>query len=146
MILVVNGPNLNLLGRREPELYGRATLADLEAACRQAGARHGVDVECRQSNHEGQLIDWLQSAPSDGAVAVVLNPGGFAHTSVALRDTLAALELPVVEVHLTNVHGRERFRHRSLTAGVCAGIVAGFGIEGYGLAIDFLARRADGPG
>ncbi len=147
MILVLNGPNLDLLGRREPEVYGSATLADLEAACAAAAAACGTGVACRQSNHEGVLIDWLHAARSDGAAGVVLNPGGLTHTSVALRDAVAGIDVPVVEVHLSNVYAREPFRHTSLVAGVCAGTVAGFGLDGYALAIRFLAGAAGGvPG
>jgi 3-dehydroquinate dehydratase II len=142
MILVLNGPNLNLLGRREPEVYGRATLADLEAACVTTGRELGVDVVCRQSNHEGQLIDWLHGAADEGATGIVLNPGGYTHTSVALRDAIAGIDVPVVEVHLSNVHARERFRRRSLTAGVCVGSVSGLGLEGYSLALRYLVREA----
>ena len=144
MILVLNGPNLNLLGRREPEVYGRATLADLEAACVETGRELGVDVVCRQSNHEGQLIDWLHGAADEGATGIVLNPGGYTHTSVALRDAIAGIDVPVVEVHLSNVHAREGFRRRSLTAGVCAGSVSGLGIEGYRFSIRFLAPARAG--
>ena len=145
MILVLNGPNLNLLGRREPEVYGRATLADLETACMDSGRELGVDVVCRQSNHEGELIDWLHGAAEEGATGIVLNPGGYAHTSVALRDAIAAIDVPVVEVHLSNVHARERFRQRSLSAGVCVGSVSGLGVEGYRLSIRFLTRALVGP-
>ena len=141
MILVLNGPNLNLLGRREPDVYGRATLADLEAACVETGRDLGVDVVCRQSNHEGQLIDWLHGAAGDGATGIVLNPGGYTHTSVALRDAIAGIDTPVVEVHLSNVHAREGFRRRSLTAGVCVGSVAGLGVAGYGLALRYLLQE-----
>ena len=144
MILVLNGPNLNLLGRREPEVYGRATLADLEVACAETGRELGVDVVCRQSNHEGQLIDWLHGAGDEGATGIVLNPGGYTHTSVALRDAVAAIDVPVVEVHLSNVHAREGFRRQSLTAGVCVGSVSGLGIEGYRLSVRFLARARAG--
>jgi len=141
MILVLNGPNLNLLGRREPEVYGRASLADVEAACVETGRDLGVDVVCRQSNHEGQLIDWLHGAAGDGATGIVLNPGGYTHTSVALRDAIAGIDTPVVEVHLSNVHAREGFRRRSLTAGVCVGSVAGLGVAGYGLALRYLLQE-----
>lgn len=143
MILVLNGPNLNLLGRREPEVYGTATLADLEAACVEAGRELGVEVTCRQSNHEGQLIDWLQCAPGEGVTGVLLNAGGLAHTSVALRDAIAAIDVPVIEVHLSNVHAREAFRHRSVTAGACLGVIAGLGVDGYRAALRYLASGAE---
>jgi 3-dehydroquinate dehydratase-2 len=144
MILVLNGPNLNLLGKREPDVYGRSTLADLETHCSAVAAELGMEAVCRQSNHEGQLIDWLHGAAEAGATGVVLNPGGFTHTSVALRDAIAAIAVPVVEVHLSNTAAREEFRHRSLVAAVCAGSIVGLGVAGYGLAIRFLAERRAG--
>lgn len=141
MILVLNGPNLNLLGQREPGVYGRGTLAELETQC-QAWAREvGETVVCRQSNHEGQLIDWLHGARAEGVGAVVINPGGLTHTSVALRDAVAGVALPSVEVHISNVHARETFRHHSYTAPVCVATIAGLGVEGYAAAIRFLAAR-----
>jgi len=144
MILVVNGPNMNLLGTREPEVYGTATLADLEARCRAWGEAVGVAVGCRQSNHEGVLIDLLHAAPGDGVRAVVINPGGLTHTSVALRDAVAGIALPTVEVHLSNIHARESFRHHSYLSAVCLGTDAGLGMAGYGAAIRFLAERLGG--
>lgn len=138
-LLVLNGPNLNLLGRREPEVYGTATLADLEADLR---ARFpDVDLVFVQSNHEGALVDALHAAMDDGTRGVVLNPGAYTHTSVALRDAVAACGLPVVEVHLSNVHAREAFRRRSLVAPVCAGQIAGLGAAGYALAVRYLLGR-----
>ncbi len=142
MILVLNGPNLNLLGKREPDVYGHSTLADLEAVCVATAAELGTSAVCRQSNHEGQLIDWLHGAAEGGATGVVLNPGGYTHTSVALRDAIAAITVPVVEVHLSNTAAREEFRHRSLVAGVCAGSIVGLGVAGYKLAMRFLAERS----
>ena len=144
-VLVLNGPNLNLLGTREPGVYGTATLADVEALCREEAARYGLAVEARQSNHEGELVDWVQEAGrrfADGeAVGVVLNAGAYTHTSVALRDAIAGTGVPVVEVHVSNVHAREDFRHHSYLSPVAAGIVAGFGVDGYALAVAALARR-----
>ena len=140
-ILVLHGPNLNLLGRREPEVYGRLTLAEVDAALRQRAARYGIAVDCFQSNHEGALIDRLHQAPGRYR-GVILNPGGYAHTSVALRDAVAAVEglgVPVIEVHLSNVHAREPFRHRLLTAGACRGVISGLGVWSYLLALEALA-------
>lgn len=138
-IHVVNGPNLNLLGTREPDIYGRATLADVEAACRAACARHGLELVFRQSNHEGELVTFLQEAK--GSLGVVLNAAAYTHTSVALADAIKAAGLTVVEVHLSNVFAREAFRHHSYISPVALGVVCGLGIEGYRLAIDALAAR-----
>jgi 3-dehydroquinate dehydratase II len=139
MIFVLNGPNLNRLGRREPTVYGRATIADLEMRCAAAAAEHGARLRFEQTNHEGALIDLLHQAGDDGARGVVLNPGGLTHTSVALRDAITSIDVPVVEVHLSNVHAREAFRHTSLIAGVARGSIVGLGVEGYVLAIRYLA-------
>jgi 3-dehydroquinate dehydratase-2 len=143
-VLVLHGPNLNLLGSREPDVYGTASLSTLNAMLQQQASDLGVTVECRQSNHEGELIDWLQTVDSfDG---VLFNPAAFTHTSLALRDAIAAMSLPCVEVHLSNIHAREEFRHQSLTAEVSMGVVAGFGPNSYALGlralIDYL--RASG--
>ncbi len=135
-ILILNGPNLNLLGTREPETYGRATLADLEAGLQ--AAFPGVAFAFFQSNHEGALIDRLHEAHREAVGGVIFNPGGFTHTSVALRDAVAAIDPPVVEVHLSNVHAREAFRHRSLLAPVCAGQISGLGRAGYHLAVRYF--------
>ena len=140
-ILVLNGPNLNLLGSREPDVYGTLTLPELEERCRGWGDEHDATVECRQSNHEGRLIDWLHEADVAGASGVVLNPGGYTHTSVALRDAVAGIDVPVIEVHLSNVHAREPFRHRSLVSAVCLGTIGGLGAAGYRAAIEVLVRR-----
>ena len=147
-ILVLNGPNLNLLGTREPAVYGRETLADVERLCRDEGARLGVDVECRQSNHEGDLVDWIQEAgrttATGDAVGVVLNAGAYTHTSVALHDAIKGSGAVVVELHITNVHAREPFRHHSYISPAARGIVVGFGVQGYAIAIDALMRVASG--
>jgi 3-dehydroquinate dehydratase-2 len=140
MVLVLNGPNLNLLGKREPELYGRTTLEELEALCEAWGAELGLGVVFRQSNYEGQLIDWIQQAHGEGFLAIVLNPGALTHYSHALLDAIKAQPLPVVEVHLTNLHAREPFRQHSVTAPACRGIVSGFGILSYKLALVYLAE------
>ena len=145
-LLVLNGPNLNLLGQREPATYGHATLADVEALCRATAAAHGLQVDCQQSNHEGVLIDAIHAAGAAfraGTLAgVVLNAGAYTHTSIALHDAIkGSAPLPVIEVHLSNVHARESFRHHSWISPVAAGIIVGFGIDGYRLAIDALARR-----
>lgn len=137
-LLILNGPNLNLLGTREPAVYGGGTLADLEAGLRAAFPE--VRFTFVQSNHEGALIDALHSAHADGLDGVVFNPGGYTHTSVALRDAVAAIAVPVVEVHLTNVHAREAFRHRSLVAGACAGQICGLGRQGYYLAVRYFTE------
>jgi len=138
-IYVLNGPNLNLLGSREPEIYGRATLADLERLCRATAERHGLAVEFRQSNHEGEIIDWIQEARAEEAAGLVINPAGYTHTSVAILDALAAMEAPVIEVHISNVHARESFRRRSYVSQIARAVVCGFGIDGYALAITGLA-------
>lgn len=144
-VLVLNGPNLNLLGTREPTVYGSTTLADVEQLCRDAGQRLGVEVDCRQSNHEGQLIDWIHEAGAahrNGQLTgAVFNAGAYTHTSVALHDAIKGAELPVIEVHISNVHAREPFRHHSYLSPAAAGIVVGFGVDGYVLAIEGLLRK-----
>jgi 3-dehydroquinate dehydratase-2 len=136
--LVLNGPNLNLLGTREPDKYGTSTLADVEQIAMDAAAAHGFTVDCVQSNHEGDLLDAIHAARGTAA-GIVINAGAYTHTSVALRDALAAVELPAVEVHITNVHKREEFRHHSYLSPVCTAVIVGAGVQGYKLAIDFLA-------
>jgi 3-dehydroquinate dehydratase-2 len=139
-ILLLHGPNLNLLGTRQPEVYGSMTLDAIDAAIEQHLAPFRVELRSAQSNHEGALIDHLHEARG-WADGVVFNPGAYTHTSVGLRDAITAIELPVIEVHLSNIHGREAFRHKSLLAGVCLGQVAGFGWHSYILAVDALLRR-----
>jgi len=138
-IYVLNGPNLNLLGTREPKTYGRATLKDLEKLCRDAGKRHKIEIVFHQSNHEGELIDWIHEAGAKKAAGLVINPGGYTHSSVAIRDAVAAVDIPVIEVHISNVFAREDFRHFSHIAPVAKATLSGFGITGYALAIDGLA-------
>jgi 3-dehydroquinate dehydratase II len=138
-ILVLNGPNLNLLGVREPSIYGRETLADIEEACLERAVDLGLSVEFRQSNHEGQLIDWIQEA-RESADGIILNAAALTHTSVALLDALRTAELPVVEVHLSNIYRREPFRHHSYVSAAATGIICGFGPHGYVLALEAMAQ------
>jgi 3-dehydroquinate dehydratase-2 len=139
-IYVLNGPNLNLLGLREPDIYGSETLDDIAGALEDKARGLGLTIEMRQSNHEGHLIDWLHEANAEGAKAVILNAGGFAHTSVAIHDAIRAIDVPVLEVHLSNPQARESFRRRSLVAPAAKGSIAGFGALGYELALDAAAR------
>ncbi|UWQ20480.1 type II 3-dehydroquinate dehydratase [Jannaschia sp. W003] len=138
-ILVLNGPNLNLLGTREPAIYGADTLADVERRCRALGESLGSSIDCLQSNHEGALVDAIHDARGRHA-GIVLNAGAYTHTSIALRDAISGVALPCVEVHVSNVHAREAFRHHSVIAPVCRGVIAGFGVAGYELAIRALAE------
>lgn len=138
-IHVINGPNLNLLGAREPHLYGRASLADVEALCRSTAQLFALGVEFRQSNHEGEIIDFIQQARAAKAAGLVINPAGYTTTSVAILDALKMMEAPVIEVHITNIHAREVFRRHSYVSQAARAVVCGFGIEGYALAIRGLA-------
>lgn len=137
-IMVLNGPNLNLLGTREPDVYGHTTLADVEAGCVEKARALGYEVDFRQSNQEGTLVDWIQEARTNCA-AIVFNPGAYTHTSIAIMDAIAAVDLPVAEVHISNVHKREAFRHVSYVSKVALGVVAGFGVFGYLMALDGIA-------
>jgi 3-dehydroquinate dehydratase-2 len=139
-ILVLHGPNLNLLGEREPEIYGRTTLAEIDAKLREQAAARGASLESFQSNHEGALIDRIQAARRTHQ-AIIINPGGLTHSSVALRDALAATGLPIVEVHLSNIYAREPFRHHSYVSGIALGQISGLGAKGYELALDALLDR-----
>jgi len=140
-IYVLNGPNLNLLGTREPEKYGHATLADVEQLCAQTAAQFGLKADCRQSNREGELIDFVHEARAKKAAGIIINAGGYSHTSIALHDALMAVQIPTVEVHVTNIHAREEFRHHSFTARAAFASLCGFGIDGYRLAINGLAAK-----
>lgn len=140
-VLLLNGPNLNLLGTRQPEIYGRETLADIERRLREQGARLGVELDAFQSNHEGALVDRIQAARADGTGFILINPGAYTHTSVAIRDALAGVSIPFVEVHLSNIHAREPFRHRSYLSDIAVGTIAGLGSRGYDFALSFAAGR-----
>lgn len=139
LIAVLNGPNLNMLGSREPSLYGAATLDDLEALCAETAQALDLAIDFRQTNHEGELITWVQEC-RERARGIVINPGGYSHTSIALMDALLAVDLPVVEVHLTNIHAREEFRRHSFVSRVANGVICGLGIRGYGLALTAIAE------
>ena len=147
-LLILNGPNLNLLGLRQPEVYGRTTLAEVEASCQARATERGIELAFHQSNHEGQLLDWIHGARGT-ADGIILNAGAYTHTSIALMDALTSAEVPAIELHLSNVHAREDFRHRSYIAKVAVGLICGFGPEGYLLAIDamlgHLAKRRVAP-
>jgi 3-dehydroquinate dehydratase-2 len=141
-IYVLNGPNLNLLGTREPQVYGRSTLKDVEALCRETAAGHRFAIEFRQSNHEGDILDWLHEAGAKGAAGVVLNPGGLTHTSVSLHDAIKSIEPPVIEIHISNIHAREPWRSHSTVSAAAKAVVCGFGVAGYALAINGIATMA----
>src|SRR5881227_1011213 len=140
-ILVLNGPNLNMLGTREPEKYGHDTLADVETLCRDTATQFGLKADCRQSNREGELIDFIHEAHANNAAGIIINAGGYSHTSIALHDALVAVKIPTVEVHISNIHARESFRHHSYTAMAAFASLCGFGIDGYRLAINGLAAK-----
>ena len=141
-VYVLNGPNLNLLGAREPKVYGHATLNDVEKLCRETAKRHRLVVEFRQSNHEGAIVDSVHEAGAKNAAGIIINAGAYTHTSLALRDAIAAVGLPVIEVHISNIFARESFRHKSHIAPVAKASICGFGIKGYALAIAGLATLA----
>ena len=138
-VYVINGPNLNLLGTREPEKYGRGTLADVEALCRKAAVANGLEIEFRQTNREGEIVDWIHEAGRTAAAGIVLNAAAYTHTSIAILDAVAAVAVPTVEVHITNIHAREDFRGQSYVSKAAKAVLCGFGIEGYALAIEGLA-------
>jgi 3-dehydroquinate dehydratase II len=140
-IYVLNGPNLNLLGIREPEKYGKFTLADVEKLCVETAAQYGLKADCRQSNREGELVDIIHEAHAKKAVGIILNAAAYSHTSIALHDAIKGANIPTVEVHITNIHARESFRHHSFTAMAAFASLTGFGIEGYRLAISGLAAK-----
>ena len=146
-VYVLNGPNMNLLGTREPEKYGRATIQDVETLCRETGKRYGFAIEFRCSNHEGELVDWIQEAGRNKAAGIVINGAGYTTTSVAIHDAISAMnsamKMPTIEVHVTNIFAREPFRHASVIAPVARATMAGFGIQGYALAIEGLAAMTD---
>jgi 3-dehydroquinate dehydratase-2 len=139
-LLLLNGPNLNLLGTREPGVYGVHTLADVEQAARAQASAAGAQLACFQSNHEGALIERIHAARTEGVDAIVINPGGLTHTSVALRDALSGVAIPFVEVHISNIHQREAFRHHSFLSAIAQGVICGLGIDGYRFAIDFALK------
>lgn len=141
-IFVLNGPNLNALGKREPGIYGGQTLADVEAMCKAEGRVLGFEIDFRQSNHEGVLVDWLHEA-GEKAAGVAINPGAYGHTSIAMHDAIRAIAVPVVELHLSNIHAREEFRHRSMIAPAAKGVICGFGAQSYILALHALKNLTD---
>lgn len=137
---IINGPNLNLLGTREPDIYGTTTLADIEAMCAARAAGHGLSAACFQSNDEGELVNIIQAARQEAA-GLIINAGAYSHTSVAILDALQAVDVPIMEVHLSNIFAREEFRHHSYISGIAAGVICGLGAQGYEMAIDALAAR-----
>lgn len=139
-ILILNGPNLNLLGHRQPEIYGKETLADIQSLCEREAAAHGHAIDFRQSNHEGELVDWIHEARK-GFDGVIINAGAYSHTSIAILDALLALEIPVIEVHLSNIYKRDAFRHHSYISAAAKGVICGLGSKGYRLAVQALAAK-----
>jgi 3-dehydroquinate dehydratase-2 len=139
LVYVINGPNLNLLGKREPETYGRATLADVETLCRETAKKLGMSVEFRQSNKEGELVDYIQEAGKKKAAGIVINPAGYTTTSVAILDAILAVNLPTIEIHISNIHARESFRQKSRISKAARAVICGFGVDGYALALTGLA-------
>jgi len=144
-VYILNGPNLNLLGTREPEVYGKTTLAEIEQSCRDFGANHDLEIQFLQSNHEGHLIDWIQDAGKKSQ-GILINPGGYTHTSIAIRDALSAVKVPVIEIHLSNIHRREQFRHRSYVSQVATGVICGLGPAGYVLGLQALVGLSSSEG
>ncbi len=140
-LLVINGPNLNLLGTREPEIYGHTTLADINEMIKKRAEKFDIEVDFYQSNHEGAIVDKIQQAWADGVEYIILNAGAYTHYSVAIRDAIAGVEVPVIEVHLSNIHKREEFRHNSVIAPVCLGQISGFGADSYMVALEAVIRR-----
>jgi 3-dehydroquinate dehydratase-2 len=138
-LYVLNGPNMNLLGTREPEKYGRATLADVEKLTRATAERFGLEVVFRQSNSEGELVDWIQEAHAKNAAGLIINPAGYTNTSIAILDALLILQMPIVEIHVTNIHRREEFRHKSYVSKAATGVICGLGVDGYALAVTGIA-------
>ena len=139
VVFILNGPNLNLLGKRQPQIYGHVTLADVEAECRRVAAQAGLEIRFHQSNREYEIIDWIHEA-RESAAAIIINPAAFTHTSVAILDALNTFEHPIIEVHISNVHKREAFRHHSYVSLAATGVIAGLGTHGYGLALQHVAR------
>jgi len=142
-IYFINGPNLNQLGKREPEIYGSRSLLDIEQCVRNEAEKQSFSIEFRQSNHEGELVDWIQEAGGNNAHAIVLNAGAYTHTSIALRDAISSIDVPVIEIHLSNIHAREAFRHQSMIASVCRGQICGFGVDSYMLALQAIIYGLD---
>jgi 3-dehydroquinate dehydratase-2 len=140
-VLLINGPNLNALGTRKPEVYGHTTLADVEAGLLAQAKEYGLDLECFQTNHEGGIVDRIHEAKRQGCRYVIINPGAYTHTSVAIRDAFESVAIPFVEVHISNVHAREEFRHRSYLSAIASAILVGCGVKGYGLALELVADR-----